>query len=71
MEARKDNKVITISESEKSYYIGLGFDIYQNGKKVDDGLGKTVPYEKYNAVVEELEALKAAKAKEAKETKAK
>lgn len=48
MKALKNNKVYTITETEKAHYIALGFDIQDDdGNTVAYGQGKTVPYEKY------------------------
>jgi len=68
LEARKANKVLTITEDQEGYYQSIGFDIYtvdDKGKETikAHGAGKTVPYDKYEKVVKELEKLKAAKAK--------
>lgn len=60
MKAVKANKEYTISEQEKARYVAEGYDIIgDDGKVITYGRGKTVPYEKYKAVVDELEALKA------------
>lgn len=59
LEARQLNKVITITESEEDKYVTLGFDIYEDGKVIEYGHGKTVPYAKYEEALEELAALKA------------
>lgn len=58
MTAEKGNKVYTITEQEKSRYQGDGFDILEDGKVIAYGKGKTVPYEDYMKVKEELDALK-------------
>ncbi len=60
MIALKDNKVYTIDETQKKHYIAQGFDIQDDeGNTIAYGQGKTVPYEKYAAVVKELENIKA------------
>lgn len=60
--AIKGNKVYTLAEEEKQHYINEGFDIYDaKGKVVAYGKGKTVPYEMYLEVKEELESLKKSK----------
>lgn len=60
MTAEKDNKVYTISENEREQYEVDGFDIRDDsGKVISSGKGKTVPYEEYRKVVNELQALKA------------
>ena len=62
MKALKDNKVYTIDETQKAHYVALGFDIQDDeGNVIAYGQGKTVPYEKYMAVVKELEELKASR----------
>lgn len=61
MTAEKGNKVYTIDESMKARYEADGFDIKdESGRLISTGKGKTVPYEKYQKVVDELNALKAA-----------
>lgn len=48
MRALKGNKVYTIDETQKLYYIAQGFDIQDDeGNTIAYGQGKTVPYEKY------------------------
>lgn len=60
MTAEKGNKVYTIDESMKARYEADGFDIKDDsGKVISTGKGKTVPYEDYQKVVDELNALKA------------
>ena len=60
MKAVKGNKVYTITEQEKKSYISRGFDILDdNGNTVAYGSGKTVSYDEYVKVKEELEKLKA------------
>lgn len=62
MTATKGNKVYTITEQEMQFYVDSGFDILDDtGKVIKHGRGKTVPYDEYLALKEELEALKAAK----------
>lgn len=63
MTAEKGNKVYTITEQEKGRYQSGGFDILEGGKVIAYGKGKTVPYEEYMKVKEELEALKKAASK--------
>lgn len=77
MVAVKENRVYHIDETAKESYRKDGYDIYdEDGNIIEYSLTKTVPYEKYAAVVAELEALKAQlpsaeeeKAEEAAETK--
>lgn len=60
MIAEKGNKVYKINESMKSRYEADGFDIKDDsGKLISAGKRKTVPYEKYQKVVAELEELRA------------
>lgn len=60
MKAVKGNKVYTITEQEKKSYVSRGFDILDdNGNTVAYGSGKTVSYDEYVKVKEELEKLKA------------
>lgn len=60
MKAVKGNKVYTITEQEKKSYVSRGFDILDdNGNTVTYGSGKTVSYDEYVKVKEELENLKA------------
>ena len=55
MKAVKANKVYTIVEAEMKRYIDEGFDICDDdGNIVKYGRGKTVPYEEYAALQEEL-----------------
>lgn len=60
MKAVKNNREYTITEAEKAFYQKQGFDIIgDNGQVIQYGAGKTVPYEQYQAVVDELNQLKA------------
>ena len=64
MRAVKANREYTITEAEKDFYQKQGFDIIgDDGNVVQYGAGKTVPYEQYKAVLDELEALKSKKKK--------
>ena len=66
MKAVKANKEYSITEREKDRYQKDGFDILDDsGNVIAYGKGKTVPYEQYIAVVNELNALKAKKPKKA------
>ena len=63
MKAVKANKEYTIAEQEQKRYIADGYDIVDDkGNIIAYGRGKTVPYEKYKKVLDELNALKAEKA---------
>ena len=60
MKAIKGNREYTITEAEKSFYQKQGFDILSdNGEVVQYGAGKTVPFDQYKKVLDELESLKA------------
>ena len=62
MKAVKANKEYTIAEQEQKRYIADGYDIVDDkGNIIAYGRGKTVPYEKYKKVLDELNALKAEK----------
>ena len=68
MTAEKDNKVYTIDESTKDRYVAEGYDIRDDdGKVIAYGKGKTVPYEEYQRVLQELESLKDEKQKDEKQ----
>ena len=56
MTAEKDNKVYTIDDIRDD-----------DGKVIAYGKGKTVPYEEYQRVLQELESLKAEKQKAEKQ----
>lgn len=59
MKASKGNKVYTIDATQQEHYVKEGFDILDdNGKLVQQGAGKTVPYEKYQTVANENTTLK-------------
>lgn len=60
MKAVKANKEYSITEAEKKGYIDQGFDIINDdGTILAYGRGKTVPYDEYMKVVNELEEVKA------------
>lgn len=62
MKANKGNKVYTIAEGQRKFYVDAGYDIMDDeGQVIEYGKGKTVPYAKYAAVKKELDELKAAK----------
>lgn len=66
MKAVKGNKVYTITETEKTLYVKQGFDITDDkGKIIENGAGKKVSFEDYEALKAENEKLK----KEIKELK--
>ena len=57
MEAVKDNRVYTITEADVESFKKEGFDIYDDGKLVAYGTGKTIAYDKYAELVEAYEKL--------------
>jgi len=59
MKAVKGNKEYTIDEKQKKFYVDSGFDIVgDEGKVIEYGRGKTVPYGDYMKLKNELEELK-------------
>ena len=59
MKAVKENKVYTITESQRKAYAAQGFDITDDRRKIIEyAAGKTVPYAKYAALLEENKRLK-------------
>ena len=68
MIAVKGNRSYTITDADKAFYKKQGFDIIgDEGQILEHGDGKTVPYEKYEKVLKELEELKAGSKQEHKE----
>lgn len=60
MKAIKDNREYTITETAKDYYKAMGFDICDDdGDIIEHRKGKSVPYEEYVRVKQELEDIKA------------
>lgn len=58
MKAIKENKVYTINETEKSYYISQGYDIVNDDGEIESyGAGKSVSYEEYRKVKDKLDLL--------------
>ena len=58
MKAVKNNKVYTITEEQQKFYVDAGYDILDDdGTVMIHGRGKTVPYEKYAAAIEEKRLL--------------
>jgi hypothetical protein len=53
MKAVKGNKVYEIDESKKNSYVKQGFDIMENGKVIEYGVGKTIPYNDYKKLEDE------------------
>lgn len=60
MIAVKANRQYTITDAEADGYQAQGYDILDDdGNVIKQGAGKTVPYSKYQAVVNENTELKA------------
>lgn len=58
MKAMKQNKVYTIRETEKSYYIAQGYDILNDdGELISYGAGKSVSYEEHRQIKDRLAVL--------------
>ena len=58
MRAIKSNRVYTIMEADVESFAKEGYDIYDNeGNLVKHGAGKSVPYEKYEALLADYEKL--------------
>lgn len=58
MKASKDNKVYTITEAEKDFYIKQGFDILDDkGNVIENGAGKTISIEDYESLKIDKEKL--------------
>ncbi len=59
MKAIKENKVYTITESEQNFYKQQGYDIVNDeGKVIERGAGKSISYEEYIKLKDELDPLK-------------
>lgn len=56
LEARKDNKCYTISETEVKAYLSQGFDIYKDGKVLQYADTKVIKYNEHLKVVAEKDA---------------
>lgn len=57
MKAVKENRQYTITEVEVASFKSEGYDIYDdNGKLLYYGAGKTVPFEKYMKLMDNVEA---------------
>ena len=60
MQAVKENRVYTITEADVESFRKEGYDIYdEQGNIVAHGAGKTVSYDKYEALLKENERLMA------------
>lgn len=58
MKAIKGNKEYIIDETQRKHYIDVGYDIVdENGKTINYGRGKIVPYEDYVKACREIERL--------------
>ncbi|MDK0630289.1 hypothetical protein P5E75_09525 [Clostridium perfringens] len=70
MKAIRKNKVYTINETEKSYYIAQGYDILDDeGEIISYGAGKSVSYEEYRKVKDRLDLLESENEKLKEENK--
>lgn len=59
MKAVKENRVYTVVDAEVEAFRKEGYDIYDDkGKIVAYGVGKTVPYEQYVALQNQVDDLK-------------
>ena len=59
MIARKENKVYSVTEENKAFYVNQGFDILdEDGKVLSYGKGKTVNYAEYEKLLAENQRLK-------------
>lgn len=58
MRAVKANKQYTITETEKKSYLAQGFDIIDDNETVEHSPQATVPYSKYEKLLNENFALK-------------
>jgi len=51
LKAVKGNKIYTIDETQKNFYIKSGFDIKDDdGKIINYGAGKTISYDKFKEI---------------------
>lgn len=62
MQVKKENRVLTISEQEKDYYLKQGYDVVEVNKGKFDVVepatgGRTYSIAEYNTVVKERDAL--------------
>lgn len=59
MKAKKENKVYDVNETTKIRYLAEGFDIYDdNGRILEMSDKKTISYEEYEKVLNEIKKLK-------------
>lgn len=66
MKARKENRILSIDESEKAFYLAEGYDLVEFNKETKSydliepaTGGKTYTIAEYNELVEENQSLKA------------
>ena len=58
MKATKGNKVYTIDETQKDFYVAQGYDISdEEGNLIEYGAGKSISYEKHKELQEKYEDL--------------
>ncbi|ACL77579.1 hypothetical protein [Ruminiclostridium cellulolyticum] len=58
MKATKGNKVYSVDETNKAFYVGQGYDIVDDdGNVIEQGVGKKVDLKKYNDLKEKLTKL--------------
>ena len=58
MLAIRENRQYTITEADVQSFAKEGYDVYDdNGNLVAYGVGKSVPYEKYMRLMEQVESL--------------
>ena len=63
MKAKKENKVYTISETDKARYLQHGYSIYDDKNKLVEQSKDSISAEEYKRLKEELEKAKAELAK--------
>lgn len=63
---RKGNRILTVSETEKEFYLSEGYEVVELDEKTNDYIvvekatgGRTYSVAEYNKVAEELEKVKA------------
>ena len=56
LEARKENKVYKIDETLKARYLNEGFDIYENGKLIENTPKKLIKLTDHNKAIAEKDA---------------
>lgn len=58
MKAVKGNQEYDVTEKSKDRFVKDGFDIYDDGKLLEHGKGRTVSQKEYDRVCEELKEAK-------------